>query len=210
MKKQELIHLHGLLAEVRTQMEIWDGDLVLPKYESYGVKPTSIHKSKTDHKAAVFELMKGINRNNADNHDELVMRDYLNYNGGNLEDDNLDKSSEDQQSISIVGTPDIDLEDELVETYERFVQYGENNGELNKDSGNLTFEISDGEFSRLFEDTPYWEAVEQLENLQDKGYIELEGSLRTEQLEGSLPSDGQVKVSIEYVNDVSDSYLAAQ
>jgi hypothetical protein len=61
MKKQELIHLHGLLAEVRDQCEAWEGDsLDLEKYNHMGVRPTSIHKSKTDHKAAVFKLAKGI------------------------------------------------------------------------------------------------------------------------------------------------------
>ena len=60
MKKQELIHLHGLLAEVRKQCEAWDEDLALEPYETMGVKPTSIHKSKTDHKAAVFKLAQGI------------------------------------------------------------------------------------------------------------------------------------------------------
>ena len=57
MKKQELIHLHGLLAEVHTQIEEWDDDEVpLTAYNELGVRPTSIHKSKTDHKAAVFAL----------------------------------------------------------------------------------------------------------------------------------------------------------
>ena len=61
MKKQELIHLHGLLAEVRDQCETWEDDsLDLEDYNDMGVRPTSIHKSKTDHKAAVFELAKGI------------------------------------------------------------------------------------------------------------------------------------------------------
>ena len=60
MKKQELIHLHGLLSEVRNQCEYWEGDLDLEAYETLGVKPTSIHKSKTDHKAAVFKLAEGI------------------------------------------------------------------------------------------------------------------------------------------------------
>ncbi len=60
MKKQELIHLHGLLAEVRKQCEFWDEDVDLDAYEELGVKPTSIHKSKTDHKAAVFKLTEGI------------------------------------------------------------------------------------------------------------------------------------------------------
>ncbi|WP_152041645.1 UPF0058 family protein [Salinigranum salinum] len=61
MKKQELIHLHGLLSEVRAQMEAWEDDeLEMSGYESMGVRPTSIHRSKTDHKAAVFEIANGI------------------------------------------------------------------------------------------------------------------------------------------------------
>lgn len=59
MKKQELIHLHGLLSEVRS--ECTDrGDLDLNEYESFGVQPTSIHRSKTDHKTAVFKLADGL------------------------------------------------------------------------------------------------------------------------------------------------------
>jgi hypothetical protein len=58
MKKQELIHLHGLLAEVSTHCEAWQDDpMTFPDYESLGVRPTSIHRSKTDHKDAVFALV---------------------------------------------------------------------------------------------------------------------------------------------------------
>jgi len=61
MKKQELIHLHGLLAEVSNQYEAWeDTSLALEEYESQGVRPTSIHKSKSEHKEAVFALTHGI------------------------------------------------------------------------------------------------------------------------------------------------------
>jgi len=60
MKKQELIHLHGLLAEVQKQCEAWGEDTDLDAYESLGVNPTSIHRSKTDHKEAVFRLTEGI------------------------------------------------------------------------------------------------------------------------------------------------------
>ena len=68
MKKQELIHLHGLLAEVSSQCASWnDCDISLEEYDSLGVRPTSIHKSKTDHKAAVFALAGGIT---AHMHDE--------------------------------------------------------------------------------------------------------------------------------------------
>ena len=56
MKKQELIHLHGLLAEVSKRYAADGGELDLEEYDTLGVRPTSIHKSKTDHKAAVFAL----------------------------------------------------------------------------------------------------------------------------------------------------------
>ena len=57
MKKQELIHLHGLLAEVQHHYEGQTGDAIeREQYDSLGVRPTSIHKSKTDHKEAVFAL----------------------------------------------------------------------------------------------------------------------------------------------------------
>jgi hypothetical protein len=61
MKKQELIHLHGLLAEAGNYYEQRENDdIPLDEYEDLGVRPTSIHKSKTDHKAAVFALAGGI------------------------------------------------------------------------------------------------------------------------------------------------------
>jgi hypothetical protein len=59
MKKQELIHLHGLLSEVRSEC-IDRRELDLGEYESFGVQPTSIHRSKTDHKTAVFKLANGL------------------------------------------------------------------------------------------------------------------------------------------------------
>ncbi|MBX0323635.1 UPF0058 family protein [Halomicroarcula sp. F13] len=61
MKKQELIHLHGLLAQVQNHYEQDTGSTVEhDEYAELGVKPTSIHKSKTDHKAAVFAIADGI------------------------------------------------------------------------------------------------------------------------------------------------------
>jgi len=61
MKKQELIHLHGLLAQVQNHYEAESGsDVEHDEYAELGVKPTSIHKSKTDHKAAVFAIADGI------------------------------------------------------------------------------------------------------------------------------------------------------
>jgi len=61
MKKQELIHLHGLLAEVSNHFEQHMGEPVdCTEYENQEVRPTSIHKSKTEHKEAVFALAAGI------------------------------------------------------------------------------------------------------------------------------------------------------
>lgn len=63
MKKQELIHLHGLLAEVSAHCEEYQEATVdLTDYRNLGIRPTSIHQSKTDHKAAVFALADGITR----------------------------------------------------------------------------------------------------------------------------------------------------
>ncbi len=73
MKKQELIHLHGLLAEVSNQCAAWDDcQINLEEYESLGIRPTSIHKSKTDHKAAVFALAGGITMNMREDEQEAV------------------------------------------------------------------------------------------------------------------------------------------
>ncbi|ELY94587.1 hypothetical protein C483_02610 [Natrialba hulunbeirensis JCM 10989] len=73
MKKQELIHLHGLLAEVSNQCAEWDNcQIDLDEYESLGIRPTSIHKSKTDHKAAVFALAGGITMNMREGEQEAV------------------------------------------------------------------------------------------------------------------------------------------
>jgi len=61
MKKQELIHLHGLLSEVRAEYdESEETEMDLSDYDEFGVQPTSIHRSKTDHKRAVFELVHGL------------------------------------------------------------------------------------------------------------------------------------------------------
>lgn len=60
MKKQELIHLHGLLAEVSQYCEQDEVPVDLSEYRDIGTRPTSIHLSKSDHKEAVFALTHGI------------------------------------------------------------------------------------------------------------------------------------------------------
>lgn len=73
MKKQELIHLHGLLSEVQEQCAAWeDTELALEDYRGHNVRPTSIHKSKTDHKIAVFDLVYGITESVEESEQERV------------------------------------------------------------------------------------------------------------------------------------------
>jgi hypothetical protein len=57
MRKQELIHVHGLLAEVADYCERTDAIAVeTAEYDALDTRPTSIHCSKTDHKEAVAAL----------------------------------------------------------------------------------------------------------------------------------------------------------
>lgn len=61
MRKQELIHLHGLLAEV---VDFCASDLVIEteEYRSQSTRPTSINHSKTAHEEAVFALCRSVTR----------------------------------------------------------------------------------------------------------------------------------------------------
>ena len=62
MHKDELLQLHSLLCQVKRYFE--DSGLPLDgefrDYDSLSVSPQHIHKSKTDHKRAVFLLGKGL------------------------------------------------------------------------------------------------------------------------------------------------------
>ncbi len=62
MHKDELLQLHSLLCQVKRFFE--DAGLPLngefQEYEDLLVSPQHIHKSKTDHKRAVFMLGKGL------------------------------------------------------------------------------------------------------------------------------------------------------
>jgi len=73
MKKQELIHIHGLLAEVQSQYEKQNSrNIDLSEYDRVGVKPTSIHHSKTDHQEAIFALIDGITDSMTSKEEELT------------------------------------------------------------------------------------------------------------------------------------------
>ncbi len=58
--KQEYLHLHGLFSQISKYIEEEHKDLYeqvdLSGYNELGIKPTSIHRNKTDHREAVEEL----------------------------------------------------------------------------------------------------------------------------------------------------------
>ena len=57
MRKQELLHVHGLLAQVRRFCgERLDEEIDAPGYEKLQLRPNAIHVSKHRHEAAVFAL----------------------------------------------------------------------------------------------------------------------------------------------------------
>lgn len=62
MHKDELLQLHSLLCQVKRFIE--DANLPMTtefgEYDNLDVSPQHIHKSKTDHKRAVFLLGKGL------------------------------------------------------------------------------------------------------------------------------------------------------
>ena len=56
MHKEELIHLHMLLAQMKKYFEdrkVGDG---FPKYQSLSINPVHVHRSKAEHKKAIFIL----------------------------------------------------------------------------------------------------------------------------------------------------------
>lgn len=57
MKKDELIHLHSLLTQIRVYFEEnGDADDAFEAYDSLGIGPEHVHKSKAEHRHAVFVL----------------------------------------------------------------------------------------------------------------------------------------------------------
>jgi hypothetical protein len=63
MRKQELIHIHGLLVVTRRHLAE-EADIEIPNgtfdgYDDYGVRPTAIAERKSAHKEAVDRLLDG-------------------------------------------------------------------------------------------------------------------------------------------------------
>jgi len=63
MQKDELIQLHTFLLQLKIylfDMVENNGDMEFQSYEKLDVTPYKVHKSKREHKLAVFTLSKGI------------------------------------------------------------------------------------------------------------------------------------------------------
>ncbi len=63
MQKDEIIQLHMFLLQLRTQLENMmenDNSQAFLFYDEMNILPQQVHKTKDEHKLAVFELSKGI------------------------------------------------------------------------------------------------------------------------------------------------------
>jgi hypothetical protein len=56
MKKEELVHLHLLLAQLKKYCEETGLDCDFTKYNELDISPFQMHRSKEEHKQAVFVL----------------------------------------------------------------------------------------------------------------------------------------------------------
>jgi len=56
MKKEEFIHLHMLLLQVKKFLEVSTSDCDFSKYNDLDISPFQIHRSKEEHKQAIFIL----------------------------------------------------------------------------------------------------------------------------------------------------------
>ena len=62
IQKDELIQIHAFLLQLRTHLENLvenNNPKVFLSYEKLNIGPHKIHKSKKEHKLAIFELSKG-------------------------------------------------------------------------------------------------------------------------------------------------------
>ncbi|HOT93938.1 MAG TPA: UPF0058 family protein [Methanoregulaceae archaeon] len=56
MHKDELIVLHRMLAEIKEYFESASPDLLFTQYNALRITPAQVHKSKLEHKYAIFVL----------------------------------------------------------------------------------------------------------------------------------------------------------
>jgi hypothetical protein len=56
MKKEELVHLHMLLAQLKKYCEENGSDCDFTEYNELDISPSQVHRSKEEHKQAIFVL----------------------------------------------------------------------------------------------------------------------------------------------------------
>lgn len=56
MKKEEQVHLHLLLAQLKKYCELEGVDCDFERYNALAITPFQVHRSKNDHKQAVLIL----------------------------------------------------------------------------------------------------------------------------------------------------------
>ena len=56
MHKDELIQLHTLMAQIRRHFEHLGMDTSFTEYDSLSISPLHVHRSKAEHKHAIFVL----------------------------------------------------------------------------------------------------------------------------------------------------------
>jgi len=56
MHKEELIALHSMLTEIKDYFELMNPELKFSQYYSLKIDPSQVHKSKMEHKYAIFVL----------------------------------------------------------------------------------------------------------------------------------------------------------
>jgi len=81
MQKEELIQIHTFLLQLRTQIENLtenNDSQAFSSYDKLDIGPHKIHKSKNEHKLAVFELNKGIAKLLQENNFSIFQNIYKN------------------------------------------------------------------------------------------------------------------------------------
>lgn len=62
MQKEELIYIHTVLVQVKRFIESEGIEADFSEYEAMQISPVHVHRSKNDHKAAIFILSDEIGR----------------------------------------------------------------------------------------------------------------------------------------------------
>jgi len=79
-QKDEIIQFHTFLLQIRTHLENMmenNNTQAFLSYEKLNIGPHKIHKSKKEHKLAVFELSKGITNLLQENNCSVFQRTYI-------------------------------------------------------------------------------------------------------------------------------------